>query len=294
MEDAHTTELSIVDGKKISFFAVYDGHGGSTVAQYAGKHLHGRIAKEISFQQGEYRTALKNGFLNTDIDIKEDLPSDPSGCTAVASIITEDRRIFVANAGDSRAVLSGNGTAVPLSDDHKPMNPLESQRIVAAGGFVEFGRVNGNLALSRALGDFDFKQNQSMSAENQIVTADPDISERKLEKTDEFLIIACDGIWDCMTSQQVIDYVRERIVLENGNLGLICEQIMDKCLSTDSEFGGIGCDNMTVIIVGFLWGKSKEEWVADISSRTPEFKTLEEAQKKNTSGEEITETKAST
>lgn len=72
--------------------------------------------------------------------------------------------------GDSRAVASVNGRAVPLSNDHKPCNEEESRRINAAGGWVEFNRVNGNLALSRALGDFTFKRNDDKSAEEQIVT----------------------------------------------------------------------------------------------------------------------------
>lgn len=61
--------------------------------------------------------------------------------------------------GDSRAILSVNGLAEPLSYDHKPANEAEAARIIAAGGWVEFNRVNGNLALSRALGDFIFKRN---------------------------------------------------------------------------------------------------------------------------------------
>ena len=86
----------------------------------------------------------------------------------------------------------------------------ESARIRAAGGFVEYGRVNGqftglrrtvslidwfvgNLALSRALGDFEFKSNTGLSPENQIVTADPEITVHVAGEEDEFMVIACDG-----------------------------------------------------------------------------------------------------
>jgi protein phosphatase 2C family protein 2/3 len=72
---------------------------------------------------------------------------------------------------------------------------VESARITAGGGFVEYGRVNGNLALSRAIGDFEFKKNTEKCAEEQVVTADPDIMERDLLSTDEFIILACDGLW---------------------------------------------------------------------------------------------------
>jgi protein phosphatase 2C family protein 2/3 len=69
----------------------------------------------------------------------------------------------------------------------------EKARIVAAGGFVDFGRVNGNLALSRAIGDFEFKKSADLAPEKQIVTAYPDVEVHDISEDDEFLIIACDG-----------------------------------------------------------------------------------------------------
>ena len=100
---------------------------------------------------------------------------------------------FKGNAGDSRAVLGIKGRAKPLSYDHKPQNEAEKQRIQDAGGFVDFGRVNGNLALSRAIGDFDFKKGASLTPEKQIVTAFPDVIEHEISADDEFIVIACDG-----------------------------------------------------------------------------------------------------
>lgn len=69
----------------------------------------------------------------------------------------------------------------------------EKSRITAAGGFVDFGRVNGNLALSRAIGDFEFKKSAELSPEAQIVTAFPDVETHEISDDDEFLVIACDG-----------------------------------------------------------------------------------------------------
>ncbi len=114
------------------------------------------------------------------------------------------------NAGDSRSVLGVKGRAKPLSYDHKPQNEGkrlclcllgprltvksgEKARICAAGGFVDFGRVNGNLALSRAIGDFEFKKSAELSPEQQIVTAFPDVISHTITDDDEFLVIACDG-----------------------------------------------------------------------------------------------------
>lgn len=279
MEDAHTCLLNIVSsdsklrGQKVSFFAVFDGHGGHTIAQYAGASLHKRLTSDPAYEEADWKTALKSAFLGIDVDLRQDpnFSRDTSGCTAVAAVITDDWRVFVANAGDSRAVLSANGQVIPLSFDHKPTNQLEMDRISAAGGFVEFGRVNGNLALSRAFGDFDFKRNSNIIAEKQIVTADPDIIDRQLVEDDEFIVLACDGIWDCMSNQEVVNYVRQQIIATNGDLSKISEMIMTKCLAPTCHLGSYGCDNMTVIIVALLRGKTKEEWVAAIAKRVEQF-----------------------
>lgn len=77
--------------------------------------------------------------------------------------------------------------------------PGEKARICAAGGFVDFGRVNGNLALSRAIGDFEFKKSAELSPEQQIVTAYPDVITHNISEDDEFLVIACDGKQNCLS-----------------------------------------------------------------------------------------------
>ena len=167
----------------------------------------------------------------------------------------------------------------------------EKNRITAAGGFVDFGRVNGNLALSRAIGDFEFKKSAELSPENQIVTAFPDVDVHDITDEDEFLVLACDGkclmprkatrikgrkgvltanwrlgIWDCQSSQAVVEFVRRGIAAKQ-DLEKICENMMDNCLASNSETGGVGCDNMTMLIVGFLHGKSKEAWYDEIAKR---------------------------
>ncbi|TDL22208.1 PP2C-domain-containing protein [Rickenella mellea] len=273
MEDAHTTILHLDDQKSLeesnTFFAVYDGHGGGSVAKYAGEHVHKRLVSEEAYQQGDWQTALKKAFLGTDEDIRAD-PSyfrDPSGCTAVSALITSDKKIFVANAGDSRSVLSVAGEVKPLSYDHKPHNEIETNRIKNAGGYIEYGRVNGNLALSRAIGDFEFKKNFSLGPEQQIITSDPDVIEHQITQDDEFIVLACDGIWDCLSSQQVVDIVRLQ-VSERKELTEICEFLCDHCLAPDTTSGaGVGCDNMTVLIVAILNGRTKEEWYDWVAER---------------------------
>jgi protein phosphatase 2C family protein 2/3 len=284
MEDAHTAELILKDKKGFSFFGVYDGHGGQNIAKYSGAHLHERIARDPEFPNN-IEDAIKNGFLGTDEDLRNDsqYANDPSGCTAVTAIITPENRVYVGNAGDSRAVISIDGIANPMSNDHKPVNKEESTRITKAGGFVEFGRVNGNLALSRAIGDFEFKQNPNLPPEEQIVTAYPDVKREDITEETEFLVLACDGIWDCLSSQQVVNFIR-REISSSKTLQIACENLMEKCLAKDSELGGIGCDNMTVIIVGFLNGKTVDDWYKWMAKRYgtigPEFEESESRQQK--------------
>ncbi|MCJ1299267.1 Protein phosphatase 2C 2 [Hypocenomyce scalaris] len=279
MEDAHAAvlDLQVEDSGKeykaaspedrLSFFGVYDGHGGDKVALFAGDNIHKIIAKQEAFKKGELEQALKDGFLATDRAILNDpkYEEEVSGCTASVGIISKTH-IYVANAGDSRSVLGVKGRAKPLSFDHKPQNEGEKARICAAGGFVDFGRVNGNLALSRAIGDFEFKKSVELSPEQQIVTAYPDVVTHLISDDDEFLVIACDGIWDCQSSQAVIEFVRRGIAAKQ-ELHKICENMMDNCLASNSETGGVGCDNMTMIVIGLLKGKSKEEWYREIGDR---------------------------
>ncbi|KAF0485831.1 PP2C-domain-containing protein [Gigaspora margarita] len=224
MEDAHTAKLKLLDKKGYSYFGVFDGHGEQNVANYSGKNLHIRIAKDNKIET-DIETAIKNSFLGTDDDMKNDpkLKVDPSGCTDIIAIATPDNVIYVGNAGDSCAVLSDDGIAIPMSDDHKPDNP-------------------GNLALSCALGDFEFKQNTNLSIENQIVT----------------------GIWDCLKSQDLVSFICKNIA-EYKDLKKACEDLMERCLSKTSE--GIGTDNMTVTIVGFLHNKTETDWYTWMESR---------------------------
>jgi serine/threonine protein phosphatase PrpC len=134
-----------------------------------------------------------------------------TGCTACQAIITQNE-IIVSNAGDSRAVLALKSknpkqyTAQPLSTDHKPNLPGEKLRIEQAGGFVSDNRVKCNLSLSRAIGDHEFKSDKNIKSDMQMVICTPEISKAKVEDA-EFLIIACDGIWDCLTNQQAVDYI---------------------------------------------------------------------------------------
>jgi len=178
-------------------------------------------------------------------------PGSDSGCTAVVAVL-RGLNLYVANAGDSRCVVSRAGKAIDMSVDHKPEDDLERTRINKAGGRVTLdGRVNGGLNLSRALGDHCYKLNTTLDAKEQMITALPDVRCLTLEENDEFMVLACDGIWNVMTSQEVVDFVLELMKAGTDKLSTICEHIFDYCLSPNTDGDGTGCDNMTCVLVTF-------------------------------------------
>eukprot|EP00960_Hanusia_phi_P046266 757725-Hanusia_phi.AAC.7 len=284
MEDAHAAELDI-DGKKSAFFGVYDGHAGTDVAIYTSQFLHKNLLNCPLFKQGQIEAALKEAFLTTDSNLltKEGMSEcekirreiarrcmrdededeedeegsihvTDSGSTAVTCLIL-DRVIYCANAGDSRAVLCRNGTAVELSEDHKPTNAVERTRIENANGFVEDKRVNGTLAVARAMGDFSFKADKQLPAEEQQVTCNPEIKKFPMqvgcfiqdvvEESDslDIRMVMSLSLWPAM--------IREK--LHGGkSLRETLSDLFDHCLSPHpSANEGLGCDNMTAIIIKF-------------------------------------------
>lgn len=285
MEDDHVNLLSLPESPDLSLFGVYDGHGGDLVAHYVAKNFPTRLVETKQLAAGmettdefvqRARRAFVESIMGIDAEMRQlqevESGQDQSGSTSVMTLISS-AYIVCANTGDSRACLSREGTAVPLSHDHKPYNPGEKERIENAGGHVKFNRVNGDLAVSRALGDFVYKRCETVSAEQQAVTAMPDfiVEERQTGK-DEFVVLACDGIWDVMSSQEVVDKVGEMLRdgkphllpnkdasgVEEGSpseppcrsvperpwdLGAVCECLIDHCLRLGSR------DNMSVIIV---------------------------------------------
>ncbi|KAI1896981.1 hypothetical protein AGOR_G00100510 [Albula goreensis] len=189
------------------------------------------------------------------MDGKEE-PGSDSGTTAVVALI-RGKQLIVANAGDSRCVVSERGKAVDMSYDHKPEDELELARIKNAGGKVTMdGRVNGGLNLSRAIGDHFYKRNKALPPEEQMISALPDVKVLTLNEDHDFMVIACDGIWNVMSSQEVVDFVSKRIKAdENGEvraLSSIVEELLDHCLAPDTSGDGTGCDNMTCMIITFI------------------------------------------
>ncbi|GJQ67351.1 hypothetical protein Trydic_g19493, partial [Trypoxylus dichotomus] len=184
-------------------------------------------------------------------------PAVDCGTTAVVALV-KGNKLYVANAGDSRCVLCRNGEAIEMSKDHKPEDKPEYNRIKKAGSEVSSdGRVDDGLNLSRAIGDHAYKKQKDLSEREQAVIALPDVKTLTLEPNqDEFMVLACDGIWNVLSSQEVVEFVRSRIQKGHEKISTICEELFDHCLAPDaSYFDDKGCDNMTVVIVQF-----KSKW----------------------------------
>ena len=140
--------------------------------------------------------------------LSPDLEKDTSGTTAVSVLLHHDSyTLYAANAGDSRAVLStSSGAIVTLTNDHKADRADEVDRIRRAGGFVVHKRVMGELAISRAIGDADFKESGFA-----FVLPHPELAAQPLSQHDEFVLLACDGVFDVLSSEQACAFVREKL-----------------------------------------------------------------------------------
>ncbi|VDN17661.1 unnamed protein product [Gongylonema pulchrum] len=215
---------------------------------------------------------IKEGFLTLDAKMRErhefDDNAERSGTTAICAIVTPSH-IVLANLGDSRAVLSRKGQEAFGTEDHKPFLPKERDRIVNAGGSVMIQRVNGSLAVSRALGDFEYKAVPGLEATKQLVSPEPDIyTIVRDQNVDEFLLLACDGVYDVMENAEICNFVQSRLRV-TSDLSTVANQVLDACLSKGSR------DNMTVILVCFDAAPKidpdavtkEDEWKQKISER---------------------------
>lgn len=266
MEDSHLAKFNIAPDTHI--FGVFDGHGGHEVAKYVTNHFVDELLANASYKSGNYSKALVDTFLRLDDMLrtpegKKELSAIQlgqgksggfgsgegesfAGCTAVVSLMVKDK-LYVANAGDSRCMVASKGDVVPLTEDHKPDNKPEKDRIEKAGGEVYEGRINGRLNLSRAIGDLEFKDNTQLQAHEQLVIALPEVKVWNLSADDEYIVLGCDGIWECLPAKQIYEFFHTKV--KNGkSLKLAVEELLDYMVATDTQTG-LGLDNMTCVVV---------------------------------------------
>lgn len=198
-EDAHVLEHFERDGHKFMLAAVFDGHAGDLAAKYCAEHFKDTLVAQECFKS-QPQKAMKNAFIEMDASFCQKYQQ--SGCTATAMLFEEgaENCIVTANAGDARIIFRTNQLK-QATLDHKPSSPAEKKRIEEAGSFVTviFGvaRVAGQLAVSRAIGDYDYKQFG--------VTAEPDTYTFADLDDMQYIVLACDGLYDVLTNED-IDY----------------------------------------------------------------------------------------
>ena len=156
-----------------------------------------------------------------------------AGCTACVALIVKNE-LYVANSGDSRCIIYSKGVAIALSEDHKPDLDHERDRIQKAGGYIIDGRINGNLNLSRAMGDLEYKKNADLKPHEQLISVVPDIQRRTLTADDELLVIGCDGIWECLTNQQIAEFLLDKLH-EGKSAAKAVEDLLDNIVAPDTS-----------------------------------------------------------
>ncbi|XAR49913.1 Phosphoprotein phosphatase [Bertholletia excelsa] len=266
------------------FFGVYDGHGGSQVANYCRDRIHFALGEELKdieanlfegamseTQQVEWEKAFSRCFLKVDDEVGgkvsrkvcsenagssvitvDPIAPETVGSTAVVALICSSH-IIVANCGDSRAVLYRGKEPTALSIDHKPNREDEYARIEASGGKViqwNGHRVFGVLAMSRSIGDRYLKP---------WIIPEPEVMFIPRTREDECLILASDGLWDVMTNNEVCEVARKRILLwhkKNGDTPLTERgQGIDLAAQAAAEYLSMlaiqkgSKDNISVIVV---------------------------------------------
>ncbi|XP_073065773.1 probable protein phosphatase 2C 9 [Primulina eburnea] len=203
MEDYHVAKFVQFQGRELGLFAIYDGHLGDSVPAYLQKHLFPNILKQEEFWVDPSRSVAK-AYERTDQAILSHNPElGRGGSTAVNAILIDCRRLWVANVGDSRAVLSRRGQAIQMSIDHEPNT--ERDDIENRGGFVsnipgDVARVDGQLAVSRAFGDKNIKLH---------LRSDPDVTNADIDNETDLLILASDGLWKVMSNQEAVDVAKK-------------------------------------------------------------------------------------
>jgi serine/threonine protein phosphatase PrpC len=143
---------------------------------------------------------------------EEEQTFETVGCTANVIYMDKDlKKIYVVNAGDSRCTMGKGGKTLEMSVDHKPESQIEIDRIEAAGSTITEGRVDGNLNLTRSLGDLKYKQRDNLTPEQQAITSNPDVYVFDYSDDIDFIIMGCDGIWEKKSNEEMVEYVYAKL-----------------------------------------------------------------------------------
>jgi serine/threonine protein phosphatase PrpC len=233
-------------------YSVCDGHGGATCAQFVASHLYPNVVKEACLSPAELATnMLKVAFEHTEASLKRrDKTELRGGSTCVLAWIRAlEQQLHVAWLGDSNALLLSQDGDRLLTIPHNVDNKDELERISNAGGFTVFSggilRVQGQVSITRAFGDFNLKP--PLSSEPDVVSVDLSAGRA------DCLVLGSDGLWDGLSSEEIADYIREFVVSSNNEVDAACERgevegNLAKHLIAEAKQGG-SCDNISIVVV---------------------------------------------
>jgi serine/threonine protein phosphatase PrpC len=234
MEDEHlTTSFDLNVGGRaypVQLFGIFDGHGGGEASIYVRDNLERKLHETLNefCAGGLTDEAIWNALKITFVRLKGEFNERQSGTTATVAMIL-DGKLWTANVGDSRTILD-NG--IQLSEDAKPTDPRYRQGIENRGGVVRFNRVNGNLAVARAVGDHNVGA----------ISARPKITVYPLSMIPRgsHLILTCDGIYDVSSTRQIAAAVRAH---RNQSAAELAKNIVYSAYQADSG------DNLSALVV---------------------------------------------
>lgn len=222
-----------------TFVAVYDGHGGRWVADHVGENLHRHFDARLQSNGGDEEEAFNHAYETVDEELRIQRALTIGSTAVTAYFDPAARYITCANAGDSRLVV---GTihgihGKRLTIDHRPSD--EKERICDGGSFVCGGRVNGILAISRALGDHAMKS---------VVIPTPHTVTYPIQPDDRFVIVACDGLWDVVEDNEAVTYVA-KIIVETKSIprDIVAREAAKALVQLALDKGST--DNVSVVVV---------------------------------------------
>ena len=231
---AHCIVDKVAGDPSCGLFCIFDGHGGRQVSDHCAERFPTLINKELMKNPADLTKSIQDVFAKVDAELRL-LDADGCGSTACCCIVRKEGQnnvLYVANLGDTRAVLSKGGQAERLSIDHKCDNQEEVKRIKGGGGIILDMRVGGVLAVTRAFGDHSLRRSG--------LSAEPHIVKHTLQPFEKFLVIASDGIWDELSDQDAVNYCNEEMPANK-----ISQMIMKTAIDKGSK------DNISVIVVKF-------------------------------------------
>lgn len=296
----------------VGFFGVFDGHGdGGFASRYVADSIVQCLTETEEWKNqkcGEDTKSISEALICACRDVDVDLRAmatgksvQDGGSTGVIAIVTEND-IIVGNVGDSRCIgirkneSDGSIAAIALSTDHTPGLEGEKERIINAGLEVisetfpdphNDGKdttlykiqksERDRIAVARAFGDFDYKANSSLNAEEQAIICTPEIMVHPTKDL-QYLVLACDGVWDVMSNEEVGKFVVEKVIeISNGGeldcevLPAIGDELLKHCLEKGSS------DNMSVMIIALNSKDSSGTDIKDDAQRVLNFTTVDEA-----------------